>query len=94
MCDKCLDIDYPIADVWRPCYVPRTRSQQARPYTPGEDEFLADSVANMLRWQLAQSERRNKRLVAEMEMLKARQPQVINGANSFEPIPMDEPHND
>lgn len=31
MCDRCVDIDYPVADCWRPCYVPRTRA--TRPLT-------------------------------------------------------------
>lgn len=25
MCEKCDLIDYPVADVWRPCYVPRVQ---------------------------------------------------------------------
>ena len=25
MCSKCDDIDYPVADIWRPCYVPSGR---------------------------------------------------------------------
>lgn len=33
MCEKCLDIDYPVADCWRPCYVPRRRTSVI-PATP------------------------------------------------------------
>lgn len=28
MCDQCLDLDYPVADCWRPCYAPRQRGYQ------------------------------------------------------------------
>lgn len=33
MCDQCAEIDYAIADCWRPCYVPH-RSSRVLPATP------------------------------------------------------------
>lgn len=35
MCEKCDLIDYPVADCWRPCYVPPRRSVEPRPQQRG-----------------------------------------------------------
>lgn len=79
MCDKCDLIDYPVADCWRPCSVPPRR--QAAPPRPdlGEDHYKAQDIIWALRKQLRDSEQRNRVLVAEVELLKARAPKVVNG---------------
>lgn len=35
MCERCAEIDYPIADCWRPCYVPRPRPDGFIPVSRG-----------------------------------------------------------
>lgn len=89
MCERCADIDYPIADIWRPCYTPATR-RTARPYTPGEDDFEASTIIWQLRHALRASEQRNKHLIAENELLKARQPKVVSETPTFQPIVVNE----
>lgn len=31
MCDRCALLDYPVADCWRPCYVPPLRGRTVPP---------------------------------------------------------------
>lgn len=50
MCDRCLTIDYAVADCWRPCYLPSKRA--IIPATPrggfSEDDYDAQFKINRL----------------------------------------------
>lgn len=78
MCDRCAEIDYRVADCWRPCYVPTRRSEPRVRPDLGEDHYKAQEILWAVRRQLRESEKRNRLLVAEVEVLKARAPKVVN----------------
>lgn len=87
MCERCQDFDFPIADIWRPCYQPsRPSTRRLHRYTPGEDDFAAETIIWQLRQELRASEQRNKHVRAELERLKARQPHIVNDVPTFESI--------
>lgn len=53
MCDLCDLIDYPVADCWRPCYVPALKPTQM-PLLPrgawsDESEILQQTVSDLIR---------------------------------------------
>lgn len=88
MCERCANIDYPIGDaIWLPCGGSSER-YRARPTRRGygEEDFEADRIIVTLRHHLKKSEQRNKMIVAENELLKARQPPTDRGSSGFEPI--------
>lgn len=47
MCTRCADYDYPIADCWRPCYVPRRQRSgvQVNIHDSGEDYFFPSQTS-------------------------------------------------
>lgn len=50
MCDRCLDLDYAVADCWRPCYVPPRRSapiQVSRGFSD-EDYDAQQKITNLM----------------------------------------------
>lgn len=77
MCEHCAEIDYPVADCWRPCYVPPRRHEPRPRRDLGEDHYQAQELIWALRKQLRDSEQRNRLLVQEVELLKARAPKVV-----------------
>lgn len=52
MCDRCRLIDYPIADCWRPCYVPPSKPRGFIPATPAggfsDEDYSAQTKINTL----------------------------------------------
>lgn len=87
MCQSCLDIDYPVADCWRPCYVSPPRKTPILGLTPGriynEADFESDITIRTLRQTLLAQGRHLKRLRAENAALKT---QRTDGPPPFEGI--------
>ncbi len=50
MCERCADLDYQVADCWRPCYVPRARPKGFIPVSRGfsDEDFDAQNKINNL----------------------------------------------
>ena len=51
MCDRCADLDYQVADCWRPCYVPRPKPKGFIPTSRGfsdEDFDMQLKVNNLM----------------------------------------------
>lgn len=84
MCERCADIDYRVSDLWRPCWQPVQRPSRRR-FVPGEEDFEARSIIRTLRQQLKASEARNRMLMAQLEILRARRPE---GEPSDPPAPL------
>jgi len=51
MCERCRDLDYQVADCWRPCYVPRQRGIPLIPRGSWSDqnEVLQHTVDDLLK---------------------------------------------
>lgn len=49
VCIECRDIDYRVADIWRPCYVPRARPAEPVRRAPTEDHYEAQRIIQALR---------------------------------------------
>ena len=79
MCERCGLMDYPVADVWRPCWQPNPTDRRTaiplRPI-PGEEAFEPDRVLAIVRAQLKRAEKAVTRLTAENEHLKARRTEI------------------
>lgn len=83
MCDKCLDIDYRVEDVWRPCYVPPRPKPSYIPTVPrggGSNEEWENNV------QLGSLMTLIRRLQADVAALKAAQTKHIDSRDSFEGV--------
>ncbi len=50
MCDQCTNIDYQVADCWRPCYMPRPKPKGYIPTSRGfsDEDFDAQQKINNL----------------------------------------------
>lgn len=70
MCERCDLIDYKVADIWRPCWVPPKRSPGYIPTTPrggfDEDDFERQNTVRRLSAIIRQQK-------AEIAALKAQQ---------------------
>lgn len=71
ICDKCADIDYRVADVWRPCWVP-TRQGTRQRQVPGEDDYEAARIIAELRQANKRLTQRIGQLLAENEALRTK----------------------
>lgn len=87
MCALCADIDYRVASCWRPCYVPTRRHEPRQRQDLGEEQYKGLEIVWALRKQLRDSEQRNRLLVAELEILKARRaPKSLPSPTDFIPV--------
>lgn len=64
MCDRCADIDYPVADIWRPCYLPGARRANAR----NDDFFETAEMIGDLRGIIRQQ---HARIAAQQRTVEA-----------------------
>lgn len=78
MCTRCDDLDYPVADCWRPCYVPPMRRKEPMPVSRGfsDEDYDAQLKINNLMAIIRQQR-------GEISTLKASQPQP-DSRDSFE----------
>lgn len=84
MCERCDLIDYKVADIWRPCYVPPNKRAQAPGYIPttprgGFDDKDMAQLETIHR--LSAIIRQQK---AEIAALKAQQKQNKPDAQAFD----------
>ena len=92
MCARCESIDYPIGDpIWLPCggADPARYTARRKPYIPGQDDCESTRLITTLRQQLRQAQQVNRRLVAELEAMRAKQPERTVPA-VFEAVIVDE----
>lgn len=83
MCDRCADLDYAVADCWRPCYVPRPKPPGYIPTTPrggfsDEDYDMQAKVDGLISTIRRQGE--------TIRTLKAKQEPARDARNSFEGV--------
>ena len=78
MCQQCDDLDYPVAQCWRPCYHPSPRRMAAGLPVAGriynEQDYEADRVIDTLRQALQERTQTADRLRYENEYLRAKRP--------------------
>lgn len=74
MCALCDLIDYPVADCWRPCYVPNQNARDIRAIrkNSGQDYFESAQTIETLRTILKQQQFRTTQLERENEALRLR----------------------
>ena len=70
MCQRCNDIDYPVADCWRPCYVPPGRSRDSKRSPRGLIPLWTDE-SDALRATIERLEKENHLLTLALSQLRA-----------------------
>ena len=71
MCHLCDLIDYPVADVWRPCWQPSHPPFKVK--IPNEEDFEAAKIIQEQRQTIRGQQRRIDRLIANVESLRVQQ---------------------
>lgn len=86
MCDRCADLDYAVADCWRPCYVPRARSTEYIPTTPrggfSDEDLSAQEKIN----KLVAIIKRQREEISSLKAIHDRTAQPLKSRNSFEGV--------
>ncbi len=89
MCDRCAELDYPIADVWRPCYRSSHAEQmrareKTRPVAYHDDYFETSQTITSLRAILHQQARLIRSQRRTIEALRLSNPSSHVASKPFE----------
>ena len=79
MCEHCDLIDYPVADIWRKCYVPPGKKERTPRHNHGQSHFEAVETLAVLQSIIASQKAEIGRIARENEALKSR---PSNGADA------------